>query len=135
MSRIKHSAPAVLGVLAASVLLGLAYNSASPLGVRSKQVIATGAIGNATTQATARPPATRLAPATSSVAPPAAAPTPYQNQTVAMSLEPLPAAAPPPTAAVPPAAPSPQVNPRPVVQNITWAEVKPLLAGGKSGDD
>ncbi len=114
-------------ILVAAVALGVAYNAASPLGVRA------GRRGE-----TASPPSVALA--TSLAGTPSAIPAPLLptgartvdvNQTVSMNLEMAGASpGPPPTASA--VNPAPASTP-PAMQfsELTWVQVKPLLAAGK----
>ena len=114
-------------ILVAAVALGAAYNNSSPLGVRA-----------ARHRETASPPSVALATpmAGTSVAIPApllptVARTGYVNQTVSMSLE-MAGASP----GTPPAASAVNGTPAstpPAMQfpELTWVQVKPLVAAGK----
>ena len=89
-------------IFAASVVLGLIYNSSSPLGVRPNA-----------------PQVTETAPAK-----PAVPRSGYFNETLSMALETSPGNPPPPRGATPtPAAGAPQA----AIRAMTWQQVKPLL--------
>src|SRR4051812_2408914 len=115
---IKQTPQPMVAMLVASILLGVAYNNASPLGVRGSKP------EEKTTAAVAMPPAvshsrTGYANETVSLTIEGARNThvpgsPYGNQTVTVGLEPAQAAAPPPAA-------------KSIFPTLAWPEVQPLL--------
>lgn len=116
----------VLGIFATSVLLGVCFNSVSPLGVRGPQ---TGTQQAATSEAFAKaPPSKGYFNETIAVAlessPRQAGGQPYQNQTVGMTLLPTQPAPSVPSTQAPAAAKS-------KIPFVSWPEVKPLLATGR----
>jgi rhodanese-related sulfurtransferase len=92
-------------IFAASVALGLIYNSASPLGVRPN-----------VPQDPAPAPAKPVVP-----------PTGYFNETLSMALETSPGVPTPRGTTPTPAAGAPQA----AIPALTWTQVKPLLEAGK----
>src|SRR5580698_2811449 len=110
---VKNPAPwrDMLLLLAVAALLGLVYNSVSPLGVRPDKGDQPAESSPAATLTTAEPAKPSPAPA-------------YHNESISMSLEAEGASA---TVATAPA-PAPTVVPN--APALTWPETKKLLAGG-----
>lgn len=97
-------------IFAAAVGFGVIYNGASPLGVRPNAPGAVAAGSAAPDVAPAKPAAPRKG---------------VFNETVLLTLEPAPGSVPPPRGNNPtPAA----VLPQPVIPDLTWPQVKALLA-------
>jgi len=93
-------------IFATAVVLGLVYNSASPLGVRPDAP-----------QAAENEPVKPAVPATG-----------YFNETLLMTLETSPGNSPPPRGSSPaPATGAPQSS----IPALTWTQVKPLLEAGR----
>lgn len=120
------------GLMVGAVVVGMVYNSVSPLGVQA----AAESIGPpvATVVTNTQPQVVRSAPR-------AATTSTYNNETIAMRLEPVGGVQ--PTVISPPNSPTPVRNPPPPptvpagahdhgdIAKLTWTEVKPLLLSGQ----
>ena len=111
------------GILAASVALGLAYNNASPLGLKTASEERTEA------------PISDITRAIRSIPPPTTVRTGYFNETVAMNLElpnspapSIPQAAPAPVQPTPTAVPADPAHGHMTFPPLKWPEVKAMLA-------
>jgi rhodanese-related sulfurtransferase len=100
----------VAGIFIAALVLGVVYNHASPLGVRSGRAV-DATVAGALAVLPPKPAITR---------------TRYFNETISMTLETSARVAPPEAAsqANVPARP-------PAIPSLTWAQARPLLAAGK----
>jgi rhodanese-related sulfurtransferase len=117
---IRSAVPTAVAMLVMSVAIGLAYNSATPLGVRRSAGMNSSKPAAQTAAAPAPAPASNVR-------------TGYHNQTLSMSFAPL-------TAAIPPASPTVAAatgaasggDAKAAYAELTWPETKALVGSGKA---